>query len=384
MKRVFRTDAGSLSTIKRISSGGVIVEARLSRTGVQSYRQPDGSILKEFRPESEVFRQETLDSMRGAPVTLKHPGRVRPHNVKELKIGTLLEGRKAPEKIDGRSWTMGPVLIDDPAQIPRVGVDLKECSLAYDCDYDETPGVDPDTGESYDVVQRNMIINALGLGDQGFARAGRPAKLLLDGNEEISDSEETEMATEIQLPKTMVVCDGINVEQGSPTHISVLELKVKKETDRADGLQKELDTAKVKLADETKRADTAEGLKKAAEDKLKADGGADKLEAAVQKELEFRSKVAPILGKEFEFTTKRSDGVVEAKSHKDLLLAAVSKLNPQHSFKADSSEIALEAYLEGMTAGKTDYSSIIREDGSSNSGDANPYAAATAKASGVK
>ena len=83
---------GTTSKLETTSQGFVRVDARLTRTGIFTYRQ-DGKTLREFRPSEEVFRADSLKSIAGAPVTDLHPIEigaapfVGPENAKALAIG---------------------------------------------------------------------------------------------------------------------------------------------------------------------------------------------------------------------------------------------------------------------------------------------------------
>jgi uncharacterized protein len=351
------------------------MQALVGRTGVQPYELPDGSIRMEYRPPSEVFAADTIESLKGIAVTRGHPGRVTLANKRGLSIGTLLSGAKHAEAVDGEEWLVSEVLVDREDAIPEVGTKLIECSLAYDADLYFTPGITP-KGEKYDVVQRNLRMNALGLGSNRFARAGRSARLRLDGDQEfVEEIEQNERLdsnmAEVALPKRMITCDGVSAEFGSETHVSLLERATKVATDRADALSKELGDTKVKLDAETKRADAAVGAQKAAEDKLKADGSPEKIEAKIKEAILFRGKLLPVLGNEYKF---------DGKTQREVSLDAVAKLRPERKFAADASDVEIGAYLEGALEGaKIDYHNDSAGETTFNQ-DANPYAAAVQKA----
>jgi hypothetical protein len=53
---------GSYKDFKRTQQGFLRVNARLSKTGVFNYDQK-----REYRPDEEVFRADSLESLQGAP-----------------------------------------------------------------------------------------------------------------------------------------------------------------------------------------------------------------------------------------------------------------------------------------------------------------------------
>jgi hypothetical protein len=65
----WRLDA---SKITRLASGAIRVPAALSRVGVLTYYM-GGRVIKEYRPEEEVTRADSIASLRDAPVTIGHP-----------------------------------------------------------------------------------------------------------------------------------------------------------------------------------------------------------------------------------------------------------------------------------------------------------------------
>ena len=77
--------ADSISTT---AQGFIEVDAVTARTGVQKYRKPDGSIRREFRPESEVFNDVNIEALRTSIVTNDHPPEmVTPINARKYMVG---------------------------------------------------------------------------------------------------------------------------------------------------------------------------------------------------------------------------------------------------------------------------------------------------------
>ena len=144
----------------------------VGRIGIQTYMNADGSTRKEYRPAEEVFNPDSLASMAGKPITDQHPnGKVTAANFKKLTIGTIL----AAGKQDGES-VVAPIIIQDADAIAKAEKGgVRELSLGYSVDLDETPG--EYNGEKYDAVQRNIRVNHLALVPKG--RAGN-ARLNLD------------------------------------------------------------------------------------------------------------------------------------------------------------------------------------------------------------
>lgn len=148
----------------------------LTRTGIFEYRRADGTIQREYRPPEEVFRADSLTTFRGKPIIMGHKP-VNAANVKQHIIGTILtDGRQ-----DGDNVRADVVIHDQGA----IASGLRELSVGYKVDEEWTPG--EVNGQRYDMIQRNIRVEHLGLVRKG--RAGESARLRLDsaGNQELED-----------------------------------------------------------------------------------------------------------------------------------------------------------------------------------------------------
>jgi len=168
---VQRYDFAQLKATK--TDEGFLVDTPIvGRVGIQTYLNADGTTRKEYRPAEEVFHPDALASMVGKPITDAHPnGKVTAANFKKLTIGTILGAGKQ----DGDNVRVDIIIQDAEAIIKAEKGGVRELSLGYTVDLDETPG--EYNGEKYDVIQRNLKINHLALVPKG--RAGN-ARLNLD------------------------------------------------------------------------------------------------------------------------------------------------------------------------------------------------------------
>lgn len=176
LRRVVRLDSVPLSKAYYTEEGYLMDRPILTSTGIFEYTNPDGSIRRELRLPEEVFSPESLRSYKGKPIIITHgAGLVNKDNVHDESVGTILsEGYK-----DGNS-VRAEIVIHDTDEMKKAG--LKELSLGYNLDLDETPGIW--NGQPYDAVQRNIIINHLALVLE--ARAGDQARLNVDSRDKIS------------------------------------------------------------------------------------------------------------------------------------------------------------------------------------------------------
>lgn len=257
-----RFDSGTLGKAERTPQGGLRVPARLTRVGVLEYRQPDGSIRRELRPPEEVFAADSLASLRGAPITDRHPGVVTARNYRALARGHVGDDVRQ----DG-TYVEASAIVQDAGLVERVDSGAyRDVSAAYHMELDETPGVW--RGQPYDAVQRSIRYNAAGLGPKGWGRAGTDVSLRLDGGgDEIPPGDEsTTTPPEGELEKTMADkiierIDGVEYEVGTDAHRSAVTRREQTEAERAkerSQLQARADAADAKVT-------TLEGQVKALE-----------------------------------------------------------------------------------------------------------------------
>lgn len=168
---VQRYDFAQLRATK--TDEGFLVDTPIvGRVGIQTYMNADGTTRKEYRPAEEVFSTDALNSMVGKPITDQHPkGKVTAANFKKLTIGTILGAGKQ----DGDNVRADIIIQDAEAILKAEKGGVRELSLGYTVDLDETPG--EFNGEKYDAIQKNIKVNHLALVSRG--RAGN-ARLNLD------------------------------------------------------------------------------------------------------------------------------------------------------------------------------------------------------------
>lgn len=357
--RVKRTDRLPIRDTRLTEAGNLIVNARPGRTGLQNYLRADGTALIEHRPSEEVFALEALDSLRAATVTRGHTDEPRPKG-----IGIASDAYPGREMVDTVEFLSTSLVITDQtaiddilAQPPR----LTEISLGYWADLDETPGELPD-GRRYDAVQRNIRIHHVALLPPGQARAGRQARIRLDGNEILVDEteetrqpatehltpvkrEDLEMAqpnTPAAAPETVVKIrlDGTEFVERSAEHVKHLDSKIAKlETDAA---------AAAKSAGEqtAKIAELEQQLK---------DAKAVDVDALVSKALAFRTRVQPLLDSNYDFKGKSETDVIrDCLSADDIKVCDGLPKEQQPHFLAARLESALRSAPE--RSDRADYS----------------------------
>lgn len=303
MRNVQRYDSLQLVAGAVIDTDGFMRDSPIvARTGVYEYRNPDGTIRREYRPADEVFASDALNSFRGKPITVLHPkkGKITAANAFGTAIGSILsDGYPKDEK-----YVACDIVIFAPDKIGK----RRELSLGYRCDCEETPGVSPD-GQAYDAIQRNIRINHLAV--VPLARAGMKARLNCDGDE-IIESEGTQNMSKFKIDGVEhevpeAVANYITALQsradaaeagltatketlvGVTASKTELQTKLDAMTGERDGVQGKLDAMTAERDSLKSKVDAAEADKKAAVDKAVED---TKKEVKERAELEADAKKA--------------------------------------------------------------------------------------------
>jgi len=299
---------GRLDGATRTPQGGIRAKARLSRTGVFLYRNADGSERRELRTPEEVFRADSLDTIRGAPITIGHPGMVTSESWKRLAVGHVGDD---PHAVDNK-FIEATVYIQDSATCAKVERgELVEVSMGYEVELEPRAG--EYEGEKFDAVQKAPRYNHVALGGVDWGRAGRDVRVVLDA----ACLGSVDMTTPA-LPVSIQRFDAPTNEQ--------LNKDLEAARAESESLRKERDAARTDLASERKRADGLEAerdsLKK---DVTKAREDADpaKVEERVAKRIDLVE------------SARRIDAKIETKgkSDRDVRVAAIFKVDPE--FKAD-------------------------------------------------
>lgn len=172
VKRNYRTDSLKMDQTYYTEEGYLVDHPVVTRCGIFEYSDPmskDG-IRRELRLPEEVFSEKSLASYEGKPIIITHDaGEIDKNNVHEEQIGTILsKGYQDGNKVRCK------IVIHNTDALKECG--LRELSLGYGLNLDETPGIYQ--GQKYDAIQRDIEVNHLAL--VGEARAGDRARLNID------------------------------------------------------------------------------------------------------------------------------------------------------------------------------------------------------------
>lgn len=319
--RVDRFDYQTLGKAKRTPQGFMKFDANLTRTGVLTYKKPDGSDQRELRHPDEIFKADSLETLSGAPVTDLHSQMVSPANVRQLAVGIVGEQIKHDEK-----FVQGHVTIQDQTTIEKVAAgDRKEISSGYRCHLDFSPGVY--NGEHYDAIQRSIVYNHVGIGPEGWGRAGSEVALRTDGNQDFTPPPGGSDKPKENGMKRVIKIDGIPYELDTDTGQQAIQQVLEKRDseillaqEKAQGLQEKLDASEKKAKDLQKKLDEATDPAR--------------IETLVNERADLIAKARTVLGAE-----EKLDGL----SPQDIRVKVLTKLD--ETFKADGLD---EAYVKGQ------------------------------------
>jgi len=270
---MFLADRLKITTEREYTDEGFLkVPARISRTGIQEYlavemgltdRDPT-DIVRVYRPEDEVFTDESLQSFANKPVTNNHPPElVSPSNSKQFSVGM-----SGPEVTRDGMFAKTVLHVTDGEAIKNIESGKVELSNGYTADIEWTEGVTPE-GEQYDAIQRNIKGNHIAIVERG--RAG-PACRVADNLPTTGD----------KVTMAKITIDGVDFEVSDQAAQAVGKLQarlkdaemetqekdeeLKKKEDEMEAKEKESkatnDALQAKLDDAESKIPTADTLDK--------------------------------------------------------------------------------------------------------------------------
>ena len=144
-----RIDSISMDRTYYTDEGYLVDHPIVTTCGIFEYKNDDGSTRRELRLPENVFDKKSLESYKGKPIIITHDaGEVDKENVRREQIGTIMsEGYREGDSVRCE------IIIHDTNALKSCG--LKELSLGYSLDTDDTPGVYH--GEKYDCIQKNIV-----------------------------------------------------------------------------------------------------------------------------------------------------------------------------------------------------------------------------------
>lgn len=258
----FRFDSARLDAAQLTAQGYLRADAYATRAGVFEYYLPDGNVYRELRPESEVFSQDSLQTLAGVALTDDHPMEpLSPENTHKYQVGHVSDSVSK----EGDKVKVNLVITEDRC-IKKVSERKKDqLSCGYFCDLDPTPGTW--NGIEYDAVQKNIRYNHLSIVDVG--RAGPDVKVKLDTQQDDQNIKFKNFLTQDAANGVLIEkkeqtlmkfkVDGVEYEgcekvQGLVDSLKQENAKIKKDHDTVSGA---LEAEKAEKADLQAKLDSA-------------------------------------------------------------------------------------------------------------------------------
>ena len=327
--------------------------ASIARTGIQLYTDADGSVRREYRPETEVASPDSLASFAGKAITSEHPPvLLDAENTKDYQVGF-----SGTEVVYDNGFVKAVMTITDQDTIERImRGDAREVSAGYRVNYDPTPGV-TDSGEHYDGIQKEILGNHIAVVRRG--RAGPQVKLHLDRQDAADPSlipieENTTMSAK-------VVFDGAEFEVTESVALAITKERedakmsyedMKKKYDElqaaADSMKSEMDAME---KDMKGKCDSAEGRADALAEQveeLNAELAAAKeinLDSMVEERVALIEKAKPVLDSAYEFAGKTA---------REVMVDSIKAVRGDELDLSEKSDDYVQAMFDTLSEGRKD------------------------------
>ena len=327
--------------------------ASIARTGIQLYTDADGSVRREYRPETEVASPDSLASFAGKAITSEHPPvLLDAENTKDYQVGF-----SGTEVVYDNGFVKAVMTITDQDTIERImRGDAREVSAGYRVNYDPTPGV-TDSGEHYDGIQKEILGNHIAVVRRG--RAGPQVKLHLDRQDAadpslISIEENTTMSAK-------VVFDGAEFEVTESVALAITKERedakmsyedMKKKYDElqaaADSMKSEMDA----MAKDMKgKCDSAEGRADALAEQIEelntelAAAKEINLDSMVEERVALIEKAKPVLDSAYDFAGKTA---------REVMVDSIKAVRGDELDLSEKSDDYVQAMFDTLSEGRKD------------------------------
>jgi len=313
-----RYDFSPIEKYELTPEGYLRAWASIARTGIQHYTDSDGSIRREYRPETEVASPESLASFAGKAITSEHPPvLLDSENTKNYQVGF-----SGTEVVYDNGFVKAVMTITDEDTIERIMKgDAREVSAGYRVNYDPTPGV-TENGEHYDGIQKEIIGNHIAVVRRG--RAGPQVKLHLDRQDAADPSLISNTGDHLMTAK--VVFDGAEFEVTESVALAITKERddakmsyedMKKKYDElqaaADSMKSEMDAMEKEMKG---KMDAAEGRADALAEQVEelktelATAQEINLDSMVEERVALIEKAKPVLDSAYDFAGKAAREVM--------------------------------------------------------------------------
>lgn len=335
-------DPAKFKNVKVMDSGFIKVPVFATRTGVFVYQRADGTIVRELRHPDDVFKQDSLETLEGVPLTSRHPkDLVNTDNAKGLTVGVVSD--LTPKK-DGIFVATHATIMDRGAINEVIQDGIEEVSCGYECDVIDESGVferEDGVKEKYDARQKNIRYNHLAIVPRG--RAGSEVRFRLDSNNDLIINHDKENVMKVKIGDKEFEMEE-DAAKAVKDALSKKDSEIKDlKNDKKDSDTK-ADEAKVALEKSEAKADGLETEKKSLEADLVKAKKESKVDAKQLNELAKERKdicdvATKILGEEVKF---------DDKENYDIKKEVVAKVSPELKID-EKSETYIEARFDHIS-----------------------------------
>jgi hypothetical protein len=348
-----RYDFSPIEKYELTPEGYLRAWASIARTGIQHYTDSDGSIRREYRPETEVASPESLASFAGKAITSEHPPvLLDSENTKNYQIGF-----SGTEVVYDNGFVKAVMTITDEDTIKRIMKgDAREVSAGYRVNYDPTPGV-TENGEHYDGVQKEIIGNHIAVVRRG--RAGPQVKLHLDRQDAADPS--LFKTTEERLMTAKVVFDGAEFEVSEGVALAItkeredakmsyedMKQKYDEMMSKASKMKEEMDAMEKEMKG---KCDSAEGRADALAEQveeLKGELAAAQeinLDSMVEERVALIEKAKPVLDSAYAFAGKTA---------REVMVDSIKAVRGDELDLSEKSDDYVQAMFDTLSEGRSD------------------------------
>lgn len=335
---------GELGSRRTVTPEGFVVchDVPIARTGQQIYGAfevpVEANMVGEVfidRPAEEVFREETVASFNGKPVTIEHPSEfVSPDNWKALAQGVTMNAR-AGQGIDG-DVILADLLLTGRDAIKLVDEDgIREVSAGYEADYEQ---IEPGRGVQRNIIANHVALVAMGrcgsrcaIGDEDMAKKSTWKDRILSA---FKSKDEAAMEEALKDAPTTDSEDDDEDDDKAKTGDSAVLAAIGGLTKRLDTMDAQIKTLATKDSDEKK--ETEDGDDEDEEDGKTKDAALKRFRDAVSR-AEILSPGIRMPTTDAKATTKAIDAAVCSCQRKALAAA----------YSTDAGKKAVEPFLGG-------------------------------------
>lgn len=178
----YRTDKADLKVIET-GEGFLKAKITIARAGVFQYFNNDGSVIHEAKLPEDIFSTKTIATANGVPITDFHPKYndepilVDSKNYSQYVRGTISDPKVEKNEITNEPELNAFVTVYDSDLIKKIkNKQQNQASIGFVHTVDAKPG--SYKGVSYDLAQKNIMINHVALVPEG--RAGESVKIHID------------------------------------------------------------------------------------------------------------------------------------------------------------------------------------------------------------